>query len=109
MSTSQITTAEPVLATYPLPWHVVADLTCPRLVAANGATILAVNSDELPIIAHIAAATNGAGQAEELRDPIANLAGVLGNLCHYQNSDEFVDDLIIAAEAVVQAAPPAGA
>jgi len=36
MKTSQPTTAtKPLLVTYPLPWHVVADCISPRLVADN--------------------------------------------------------------------------
>ena len=62
MKTSQPTTAtKPLLVTYPLPWHVVADCISPRLVADNNATILAVNSEELPIIRTLSI-TAGRGQ-----------------------------------------------
>ena len=107
MKTSQPTTAtKPLLVTYPLPWHVVADCISPRLVADNNATILAVNSEELPIIRYIAAIVNGTTRAEA---QIAHLVGVLSHLDHYKSADDFVDDLIMAAEAVIQTVSPTSA
>lgn len=104
MKTSQPT--KPLLVTYPLPWHIVADFICPRLVADNNATILAVDSDELPIIRYVAAVANGTAWAEA---QITHLAEVLSSLDHYETADEFVDDLIMAAEAVIQTVLPTNA
>lgn len=39
-----------VLMTYPLPWEVIAESSCTRIAAANGATVLACNTEELDIV-----------------------------------------------------------
>ncbi len=38
-----------VLMTYPLPWQVIAESSCTRIVAANGATVLACSTGETDI------------------------------------------------------------
>jgi len=116
MSTPTTTSAGAagLLAEYPLPWHVIAEPACPRLVAANGATVLAADSDETPILVFIATALN-AGHASEpsLHTAIAGLASVLAALDRYPSSDDFVEALIIAAETLIEhvnpiSTPPAG-
>lgn len=98
-----------LLVDYPLPWHVVAEPACPRLVAANGATVLAADSDETPILVFIATALN-AGHASEpsLHTAIAGLAAVLAALNHYPTSDDFIEALIIAAETLIEHVNPNG-
>lgn len=94
---------------YPLPWTSVADPICARIVAANGATVLACNPDEAPIARHISAAMNQQLARQMLSPVIGTLSRVLADLNGYPTPDDFVDDLIVAAERVIQAldAPPA--
>jgi hypothetical protein len=90
---------------YPLPWSAVIDEPCTRLVAANGATVLACNPEEAAIVTALAAAMNT--PLATFHPPITALAAVLADLDDYPTADDFVDDLILAAEAVVAAVTPA--
>lgn len=92
-----------LLATYPLPWTSVADPICARIVAANGATVLACNPDEAPIARHISAAINQQYARQTIAPVVGNLSRVLAGLNGYPTPDDFVDDLIVAAESVIQA------
>lgn len=83
---------------YPLPWTSVADPACARIVAANGATVLACDPSEANIAAFLAGVVSGVAP---LQHAITGLTTVLAGLDGYPTSDDFVDDLIVAAEAVI--------
>lgn len=86
---------------YPLPWTSIADPAGARIVAANGATVLACDPSEANIAAFLAGIVSGVAP---LHTAIHGLTTVLAGLDGYPTSDDFVDDLIIAAEAVIAAA-----
>jgi len=98
-----------LFAAYPLPWTSIADPVCARIVAANGATVLACTAHEAPIVRHISTAMNQQYARQTLTPVIGELSRVLATLDGYPTPDDFVDDLIVAAESVIQAldAPPA--
>lgn len=92
-----------LLAAYPLPWTFIADPICARIVAANGATVLACNPDDAPLARQISAAINQQYARQTLTPVIGELSRVLADLSGYPTPDDFVDDLIVAAESVIQA------
>lgn len=99
-----------LLTAYPLPWTSIADPACARIVAANGATVLECNPDEAPIARQISAAINQQHTRQTITPVIGELSRVLADLSGYPTPDDFVDDLILAAESVIQALdaiPPA--
>ncbi|NCC34859.1 MAG: hypothetical protein EOM24_23015 [Chloroflexia bacterium] len=92
---------------YPRPWDFVDDPGCPRLVDAQGATLLAGDRDEAPLLQLIALVVNY-DEARTFRAELAHqgLSQVLTQLMAYESTDVFVEALILAAEGAIQALAP---
>jgi hypothetical protein len=102
-----------VLAELPLPWTAVVDEPCVRIVAANDATVLACSPDEAPIVCFIANRMSEVHTSDQaiasdtpLYDTVAALAALLAVPGDFATDGDFVDTLIVAAEAVIHAARP---
>jgi hypothetical protein len=93
-----------LLADYPLPWTAVCERSCTLIRAANGATVLACSPDEAAIISGIIAAMHIVGEPRTFAHELAALASVLGAVDDYPTEADFVDALILCAEAVLAAA-----
>jgi hypothetical protein len=103
-----------VLAELPLPWTAVVDEPCVRIIAANDATVLACSPDEAPIVCFIASRISADAQGVEgsstpdpaapFHETVAALAALLAVPGDFTTDGDFVDALIVAAEAVIAAA-----
>lgn len=103
---SQCATPTTLLAELPLPWTIVCDPACARIVAANDATVLACSPDEANIAGFVTASVNARSTA--LLSALNTLATVLTDVDGYPTDGDFVDALILSAESVVRIAKSGG-